>query len=315
MSDPRPKLPRSIIVLNVAAVLLILLVCGLAFYIGYSALKEEQEASTSSFVYIDTEEAEEERAVSLPSASDVAAAVATNSVSASTSTKASVSMTKRTTDATEPVSIPTTASSDSSEPTVSSSYSKDFFADDLFIGDSISTGLYLYGKLDEKNVAAEIGYTPYKAYTEEIELADGLTMTALDYAASMQPKRIFIMLGSNGMTSDSDIEAMKDTYRTLIEKLVTACPESIVCCIAVSPVTADSSAAASGGITNEIISDFNAYVQSMCGELGVEYFDLYSLLLDESGYLSAEYAEIDGLHFLSHAYDVMLAGIEAAIGE
>ena len=96
----------------------------------------------------------------------------------------------------------------------SADYSKDFFSMDLFIGDSITTGLSLYGALSPKNVAAAVGYTPYKAYNTEIALGDGSTGTAFDYAVKMQPKRIFIMLGSNGITTAS---AMEDSYRTLLD--------------------------------------------------------------------------------------------------
>lgn len=310
---PKPKLPRSVIILNVIMILLILLVCGLTFSLAFSAIKKETPATTvpttrstmEALNVSGAEQSEEEETEDRPHTPPV-------------------SMTKRTTEPTEPPPPPETTP----EPTVESLpaesneisevfpvYSKEFFADDLFIGDSISTGLYLYGKLDKKNVAAGIGYTPYKAYSEAVELYDGTNATALEYAQKMQPKRIFIMLGSNGMGSSTDIEGMKSTYRTLLEKLTDSCPDSEVYCISVSPVTAGSTSAASAGITNEMISDFNTSVKGMCGDMGLRYLDLYSLLTDESGYFSADYAEVDGLHFLGTTYDVMLSFIQSEISE
>lgn len=310
---PKPKLPRSVIILNVIMILLILLVCGLTFSLAFSAIKKETPATTvpttrstmEALNVSGAEQSEEEETEDRPHTPPV-------------------SMTKRTTEPTEPPPPPETTP----EPTVESLpaesneisevfpvYSKEFFADDLFIGDSISTGLYLYGKLDKKNVAAGIGYTPYKAYSEAVELYDGTNATALEYAQKMQPKRIFIMLGSNGMGSSTDIEGMKSTYRTLLEKLTDSCPDSEVYCISVSPVTAGSTSAASAGITNEMISDFNTSVKEMCGDMGLRYLDLYSLLTDESGYFSADYAEVDGLHFLGTTYDVMLSFIQSEISE
>lgn len=193
---------------------------------------------------------------------------------------------------------------------LSSDYNKEVFSNDLFIGDSITTGLSGYGILSPKNVAAAVGYTPYKAYTTEIALGDGSTGTALDYAASMQPKRIFVMLGSNGITSAS---AMEDSYRTLLEKLADKCPDSEIYCLSVTPVTSDSSSAASAGITNDMITDFNKYIKSLAKEKGLTYIDLYTLFSDDNGYFLHEYAENDGLHFKGNTYKVMLSYIESLI--
>lgn len=190
---------------------------------------------------------------------------------------------------------------------MSGDFSKEFFAEDLFIGDSISTGLYLYYKLEPENVAASVGNTPYKAYTTPIEMYDGTEMTPLEYAEKRQPKRIFVMLGSNGMASSWDIESMKGSYRTLLEKLAAACPESEICCISVPPVTSDTSY---DTIHNSDVADFNAHIQSLCSEMGLRYFDIFTLLCDSSGNFSHSYAAVDGMHFQSATYDVMLKFIQ-----
>lgn len=300
----RPKLPRSVIILNIIMVVLILVICGLAVSLVNDTVKAEREKTTTT-LWCESEEVSDV----VPdgeSASDTSAAT-------TTTTRVSVSMTKRTTEPTEPVDVPNDIPEVTTPaPVNSGKYTRSFFAEDLFIGDSISTGLYQYDKLDMKNVAAGIGLTPYKAYSNAIDLYDGSSMTALEYAKTMQPKRIFVMLGSNGMASDSDVEAMKKSYKTLLEKLCDACPQSKVYCISVTPVTADSSAVAASGnyITNKIIMEFNSYVESLCKELGLRYFDLYSKLVDDSGNFSKEYAEVDGMHFLGKTYDVMLSFLE-----
>lgn len=301
--EKKPKLPRSIIVLNIIMVVLILAICALSFSLAFSTAKKEAAKTRFSYTEETTEEAD--AAVGFDETEE--------QTSVTTTTRMSVSMTKRTTDPEE-----TTQPVIEDEPTeeavpadsVSRIYSKEFFENDLFIGDSISTGLYLYNKLDAKCVAAAVGYTPYKAYSTPIDFYDGSSMTALEYAQKVQPKRVYIMLGSNGMASTSDIEAMKQSYRTLLEKLAEACPASKVYCLSVTPVTADSSEAAAGNITNEIITDFNSFVKSLCDEMGLGYFDIYSLLIDETGYFSKDYAEVDGLHFLGKTYDVMLSYIQ-----
>ena len=82
---------------------------------------------------------------------------------------------------------------------VPADYGYDYFDNDLFIGDSIFTGLYLYaGILDADNVAAEIGFTPYRAHYNDLGGEKG---TAVDYAGAKKPKHINIMLGSNTLNS------------------------------------------------------------------------------------------------------------------
>lgn len=190
---------------------------------------------------------------------------------------------------------------------ITGSYDKEFFANDLFIGDSISTGLYLYYKLEPENVAASVGNTPYKAYTTAIDMFDGSSVTPVEYAEKRQPKRIFIMLGSNGMASSWDIESQESSYRTLIEKLQGVCPNSDIGVISIPPVTADTSYTT---IKNPDVVSFNEYLRTMCADMGIRYFDLHSLLTDGSGCFSKAYAEADGMHFKGTTYDVMLTFLQ-----
>lgn len=311
MSEQKPKLPTGIVIMNVIMIILIIIICILTFSLAYSNAnnaKPSQSNNTSSGDLLSD------------TSSDISGELIP---AATTTTHHSVTMTKRTTEpteATEPIEvvITTPEESDSSVPEQgetsneqhSTNYSKDFFKDDLFIGDSIATGLYAYNKLDMKNVAAGIGYTPYKAYTKEIDLYDGSSATAFDYAVAMQPKRIFIMLGSNGLTSAA---AMEDSYRTLIDKLQEGCPSSTIYLISVTPVTVDSSAAASSGITNQMVIDFNTYIKSLSIEYGLKYLDTYTLVIDSNGWFRQDYAEADGLHFMGATYDVMLSYIQTEL--
>ncbi len=302
MADPKQKLPRSILVLNIIMIILVFVICGLVISLLYSDAFRPEEETTPSISIGDEESGAGESGESRQT---------TTSATTTTTPKSSVSMTKRTTEPTEAPATPqetvaTTAPEEINDE-LSTNYERAFFEDDLFIGDSITTGIYLYNKLPMKNVAAGVGYTPYKAYTDPIDLYDGSTATALEYAEKMQPKRIYIMLGSNGLLSAS---AMEDSYSKLISKLNAACPESVIYCISVSPVTKNSSLAASGGITNDMVTGFNDFIKGVCSEEGIRYIDFYSLITDENGYFMEKYAEADGLHFKGATYDVMLNYIQ-----
>ena len=73
-------------------------------------------------------------------------------------------------------------------------YEEAFFENDLFIGDSIGTGLVNYGYLSSNQVFAQIGLNPESARTKEYG-----GYTAVTRAKELQPKRIYVMLGSNGL--------------------------------------------------------------------------------------------------------------------
>ena len=305
MANKKNKLPTSIIVLNVIMIIIVVVICGLLISLLYGdQFNKEETPPTVEIALGDTVEA----AGTAESASTGEAA----STSATTKATSSVSMTKRTTEPTEPVDIPDDEPTvyEETEEHVDNFYTKEFFANDLFIGDSITTGIHIFNKLDMKNVAADTGYTPYKAYTDAIPMYDGSSMTALAYAEKMQPKRIFIMLGSNGLATAG---VMEDTYGALIDKLTAACPDSVIYCISVTPLAKGSRYEKPDGLNNDAVRKFNTFIKGICSENGMRYIDFYSQVADADGYFLDEYAESDGMHFKSVTYDLMLSHIQNSI--
>ena len=181
-------------------------------------------------------------------------------------------------------------------------YNRGYFDNDLFIGDSISTGLYLYSYVDKKNVFAEVGLNPESAVYHQI---DGVT--SVQKTSAMQPRNIYIMLGTNGLAF-YDGSYMANKLVELIAELEVACPTASIYIITIPPVTAVHEA--EGNETMELVNTYNAQLKQICQTGGYGCIDLCSVLQDENGYLSDKYAEADGLHFLGDAYIAMLSYIE-----
>ncbi|MDE7398125.1 MAG: hypothetical protein K2N06_01220 [Oscillospiraceae bacterium] len=200
-----------------------------------------------------------------------------------------------------------TSYEEQSKITMPTYYNYEYFSDDLFIGDSIFTGLSLYGILDKSNVAASVGNSIAGAHYNTLSNYNG---TAVDYAEEMQPTHINIMLGSNMLGPGVSLTGLVNDYKSLINALETACPNSEICIVSVPPITENSSLAKSAGITKTTIDSANDYIKEMCEELEIRYFDLNTALSDNNGYFKAEYAEVDGFHFKKAAYDVLLFGLE-----
>lgn len=197
-------------------------------------------------------------------------------------------------------------------PQLTSDYNEDFFKKDLFIGDSIFTGLYLYSYIDRENVAAVGGYTPYRALNSAFD-EDFYIGSAADYAKERQPEHIIIMLGSNGLTPQTDLEDYGNDYRELLNSLKTNCPNSRICVVSVPPITANSSMASYSGITNALIDELNEVIFALCNDLEIAYCDLNSVLKDDKGYFNEDYVYDDGMHFVGRTYPVLLSRVQKTL--
>ena len=185
-------------------------------------------------------------------------------------------------------------------------YSREFFDNDLFIGDSISTGLFLYGFTDKYNVFAEVGLNPESALTKAV---DGVTCG--EKVSAMQPRNIYIMLGTNGLAYLSG-SYMASKMTELTALLEMACPTAKIYIITIPPVTAAHEA--KGNETMALVNAYNSLLKELCAKGGYGCIDLCSELQDENGYLSSLYAEQDGLHFLGAAYIAMLNYVQQCAG-
>ena len=298
----KPKLPKAIVIIYVLMIIVLLGICAGVFIVLFSNVSENrgksQNSSESSSIS-ESSSSKSENPASSPSESRSESIIFTSDSSSESIIFTSDSSSEDRSSTDEPSS----STSFVTVETPSESFNKEFFANDLFIGDSIFTGLYLYGYLDEKNVAAAVGYTPYGAVSKAI---DDKGMSALEYAKQEQPKRIFIMLGSNAM-SGGDHSGLDESYRELVSRLMGACPNAEICCISITPTARYNDYP---NINNSEVREVNKVIKSLCSELGLKYCDLYSLISDSDGYFLDEYAEIDGMHFLGKTYAVLLSELQ-----
>ena len=274
----------AIVVLNVLIVGVIITLCTL-IYLYMSGQLEQTDVSNLG------QETQEEAVITTTAITTVT--LETTTAESSTTTE---------------ISFETTPADEADEPITVievDSYDDSFFVNDLFIGDSIGTGLLNYGYFESNQVFAQIGLNPESAHSTEF---DGYT--AVTKAAELQPKRIYIMLGSNGLAYMGNTY-MVQQMQVLIEKLRESCPESYIYVISIPPVT--KAHEAEGQETMAMVNGYNMLLKDMADEIGVIYLDLCSELQDSTGYFADTYAEADGLHFLGAAYKKMLSFIQKSI--
>lgn len=196
-----------------------------------------------------------------------------------------------------------TASDTSTDNQPTIDFDKEYFSSSLFIGDSISTGLSLYGFLDQDNVFAQQGLAPSTALDAEI---DGVTLS--DKIAAFKPKKIFVMLGTNSV-GYADNETLAASMNELVEK-ISGLTKAKIYVISIPPITPEAEQSDENELTKKDIDDYNAKLKTAVSRSGASFIDLNSVLSNSDGYFDADYAEMDGIHFMGTTYEVMLSYLQ-----
>ena len=133
----------------------------------------------------------------------------------------------------------------------------------------------------------------------------GNYVTTYDAVVDRAPKKIYIMLGANGvewLTAEKMV-SMYESFLTTLQELL---PDSVIYVQSVLPVTATLDSNPNRDLTNAKIDAFNQKVYNLCSKLGVYYLNVTESFKDENGCLPEEASPLDGLHFSAKYYQVWL---------
>lgn len=157
---------------------------------------------------------------------------------------------------------------------------KNFYKNDLFIGDSITDELSSDDLLDDINVCSKLGLNLLKAKAQ------------IDTANISNPRNIYILLGLNDLTEDTlTTETFTSQYTDMINYLKNKYPNSKIYVQSILPVTAEATEK-TPCINNERIGEFNIALKNMTVQENIMYMDLTSLI-DTT---NSETFESDGEH-------------------
>lgn len=184
------------------------------------------------------------------------------------------------------------------------SYDVSFFENDLFVGDSIMTGMSGFGYLPPANVFAQIGLNPDSVFTTDI---NGRTLK--QKLAEARPQRVFIMLGTNGLAFLSAAH-MAEKMGALVTDIRSDSADTLIYILTIPPVTAAHDR--DKPEKNADVLAYNALLTALDSD-SVRVLDVYSQLKDKDGFLSERFAEEDGLHFLGAAYKAVLSYIQSEL--
>lgn len=184
------------------------------------------------------------------------------------------------------------ASSESSY--VSSTNYKEYFKNDVFIGDSITQGLSFYEYIDEKNVYAKLGVSLHGVNP------------LIDKAKGIEPSNIFLLLGANDVEDkNTNCEQFTQRYKTVIEYIKEHIPNAHICVQAIFPIQSKAEKN-STGLTNVRITEFNSGLKSMAAAENIQFIDTTAIFKQNGD----ELYEQDGEHIKAKAYPLWLNYIE-----
>lgn len=175
------------------------------------------------------------------------------------------------------------------QPKVSDSY----FSDAMFVGDSITTGIDLYGIIKGVPVVAYTGINTNTVLTSKVFRTNSGKITFLQKMKQYKPKYIYIMLGTNGIHFQSKTSFITG-YSKFVDAVKKQHPDAIIYLQSILPVSAKKSA--DKKFANSKINEYNALVQKLAKEKGVYYINVAEAFKDKNGNMPSA-ATSDGIHF------------------
>lgn len=170
----------------------------------------------------------------------------------------------------------------------------EYFADAVFIGDSITVGHSMYSSLP----ASFICKTAVNTRTMRTAVQDnGLTM-AQEIMSSGPYNKYYLMFGINEISYTATSDFING-YRSIIDDIKSLNPDSVVYIESILPVERS---AEERKIYISKIREYNSALMSLAEEAGCYYLDISSVIAEPDGYLR-DGAASDGVHIGKSEHD------------
>ncbi len=235
---------------------------------------------------------------------------------ATTTTAASTTVTTATT-VTTTTTTTTTTKADGAESrtpgveyyvSTSEAVSSDYFADVVFVGDSVTQKLMFYDMADGRLANAKWVCSSSLGLTNamwDIDNPDavhpvfqGKKVTVPEGIALSQCSKVYFMLGVNDLPYCDPNQALQ-RLQTLTDRIAVFAPNATLYIQSVTPLYKDA-----GDLTNKRVNKYNALVSEYCRLKGWYFIDVASVLRGDDGRLPLAYCsdpDTMGIHFTDAA--------------
>lgn len=173
-----------------------------------------------------------------------------------------------------------------------------YFADAAFLGDSLTVGFTDYSiNLGGALVCGYTGAGPdaivNRSTVKSTVRGDEI---ALDVLAQASPKKLYVLLGTNTLTTLGAEDRFLAYYGQMLDALRETLGTDCVIYVQSIPPVRPSVAEQKPGLATEVLHRVNEQLAQMAAEKGCVYLDLWEALADGEGNLKEMVAAPDGIH-------------------
>ncbi|MBE5811050.1 MAG: hypothetical protein E7318_08985 [Clostridiales bacterium] len=178
----------------------------------------------------------------------------------------------------------------------------EYFTDAVFIGDSMMERMEMLGGFPTANFVWQVGMSPASVGRKQFRVkGTNARLTTYEKAAEYNPKKIYIMLGANGLDNYATSYIVAD-YERLADAVITNFPDALIYVIAPPPMSYKRMHG-EYVIPTKRYSNFAEELRLLAERRNFYYLDLYHVLADEKGYLPGKFDAGDGYHLSRNACD------------
>lgn len=142
----------------------------------------------------------------------------------------------------------------------------------VFLTDSIMIAMRDQSLTGGDVWSSESGSLPIgSAATWNILYSDGSKISPADACMVMKPAKLFLCVGSDGLGTARKEDYIA-AYKTLIQSIRTASPDTKIICCSIAPVAEGYSSI--DGLTSDIANEGSEWVREICRDTGVYFVDI-----------------------------------------
>ena len=174
-----------------------------------------------------------------------------------------------------------------------------YFSDAAFLGDSLTVGFSDYKiNLGGALICGYTGVGPDAIVNRSaVKSSVRGEEVALDVLAAAQPKKLYILLGTNTLTTVGAADRFLAYYGQMLDVLRQTLGEDCVIYVESIPPVRPEAAAEKPGLASDIVRSVNEQLALLAADKGCVYLDLWETLADGEGNLKEVLAAPDGVHF------------------
>ena len=174
-----------------------------------------------------------------------------------------------------------------------------YFSDAALLGDSLTVGFSDYSiNLGGALICGYTGVGPDAIVNRSaVKSSVRGQEVALDVLAAARPKKLYLLLGTNSLTTLGAADRVLAYYGQMLDLLRQALGDDCVIYVQSIPPVRPEAAAEKPGLASDVLRSVNEQLAQLAAQKGCVYLDLWEAMADGEGNLKEVLAAPDGVHF------------------